>query len=124
MAKNYAWSDIYFGGEVEDVKTPHGGMRTVLVKRNIIPRGEEVTKAKLKVSDEEWDHLCESGSIREYPLPEEANDFVSPTQAVLTRLSQGTGEIDQNMLMELALAHPPAANPPAEEEAEAVPKGA
>jgi hypothetical protein len=126
MAKSYAWSDIYFGGNVEDVKTPVGGIKTVVTERFIVPRGEEVTQSKIKVSKEEWDHLVDTGSVRPYPLPEEASDVISPTQAILTRLSQGTGEIDQNMLMELALAHPPATNLPAEEEkeAEAVPKGA
>lgn len=122
MAKFYAWSEIRFGGKVDEVVTPMGATRSVVVERNVVQRGDEVSKGKLKVSDDEWDHLVESGTIRSYPIPEEASEYVSPTQAVLTRLSQGQGEIDQNMLLELALAHPPAMNPPAEE-AEEVPEG-
>ena len=124
MAKYYAWSDIYNGGEVKDVTSPTGVVKTVVVSRNIIPRGEAVTKSKF--SDEEWDALIEGGSVRPYPVPEEADDLLSPTQAVLARLSKGTGEIDQNMLLELALSQPPVSNPPADEakEVEAKPVGA
>jgi hypothetical protein len=124
MAKYYAWSDIRNGGKTEERKSPDGRLRTVVLERNVTPRGEAVTKAKLDVSDEEWDALIDGGSVRPYPVPEEANDFVSPTQAVIARLTKpGSGEVDQDMLLELALAHPPAAIPPAEEEAE-LPVGA
>jgi hypothetical protein len=122
MPKHYAWSEIRFGGKVEEVVTPLGAKRSVVVERNVIQLGDEVSKGKLKVDDDVWDHLVESGSIRPYPLPEEADEYTSPTQAVLNRLMKGQGEIDQDMLMELALAHPPAINPPADE-AEDVPEG-
>lgn len=123
MAKFYAWSDLYHGGKTEDVALPKGGTRTVVVERNITPRGEAITRAKLDVSEEQWDHLVESGSIRPYPVPEEASDVISPTRAVLDRYNRG-GELDQNMLMELALTQPLPLNPSADEEAElALPKG-
>lgn len=121
-SKHYAWSDLYGGGTTREVDRPGGGSVTVVEKRNVIARGEEVTKAKLKVSDEEWNALIDGGSIRPYPLPDEASETVSPTQAVLTRLYRGRGEIDPNMLLELALQHP-VVNPPSDEGAE-VPAGA
>lgn len=125
MAKLYAWSDLYYGGTTEDVPLPNikGGVKTVVVSRDIIRRGEQVTKAKLSVSDDEWDHLVESGSIRPYPLPETASDVISPTRAVLDQYNKG-GELDQNMLLELALSQPLPLNPSADEGAElALPEG-
>lgn len=115
MAKFYAWSDLYGGGTTRDVDRPGGGVVTVVEKRNIFPRGEEVTKAKLKVSDEEWDGLIANGSVRDYPVPKEASETKSPAQAVLERMYKGTGEIDQNMLIEMAMKHPDVINPPSDE---------
>jgi hypothetical protein len=125
MAKHYAWSDIYNGGEVKEVEGPTGNIKKVVVNRNITPRGQEVTKAKLGVSDEDWDALIDGGSVRPYPVPEEADEYLSPTQAVLARLTKGTGEIDQDMLLELAMTQPMPINPSSEEakEVEAKPVG-
>jgi len=114
MAKYYAWSDLYHGGKVDEVALPTGGTRTIVVERNIIPRGEVVDSKKLGVSKEEWDHLVESGSIRPYPLPEEASDVISPTRAVLDRYNKG-GELNQDMVLELALTQPLPIHGPAEE---------
>lgn len=122
MAKFYVWSDIYNGGKVEDVTTPTGAVKHVVVERNITPRGSAVTKSKLDVSDEDWDRFIENGVIRSYPVPDEADEYLSPTQAVLRRLSTG-GELDQDMLLELAMTTPAAENPPASEGAE-IPVGA
>ena len=122
MAKYYAWSDIYNGGKTEDVTSPTGQVKHVVVERNVTPRGSAVTKSKLGVSDADWDRFIENGVIRSYPVPDEADEYVSPTQAVLRRLSQG-GELNQDMLLELAMTTPPAENPPADEGAE-VPVGA
>lgn len=122
--KMYAWSDLIAGGKSEDRKTADGRLRTVVLERNVVRRGEAVTAKDVGASEEEWNHLIESGSVRPYPLPEGADDNTSPTTAVLRKLtSRDSGEIDQNMLLELALAHPPAMNPPAEDEAER-PEGA
>jgi len=120
MAKYYAWSEIHNGGETTEVTLPNGGKRQVVKSRNIIAPGEVVVKAKSNLSDEEWDHLVATGSIRPYPYPEEAGENTSPTQAVMTRLTKGTGEIDPNMMMELALSNPPPMNPPADEVPEGV----
>jgi hypothetical protein len=117
MAKFYAWSDLYNGGSVEKVTLPNGGVREVVVERNIVPRGAQVSKGKLKLSDADWDALVAGGSVRTYPLPEEADENTSPNQAVLRRLSKGSGEIDQDMLLELALSQP-VVNPSAEDAAE------
>jgi len=119
----YAWSDIYVGGETMEVRD-----RKIIVSRNIIARGDKVTKGDIRkfdkeFSDEEWDNLVENGSIRDYPLPEDLRDGESPSEAITRRLYSG-GEIDQNMLLELSLKHPPALNPPSEEAAEVeAPKG-
>lgn len=123
-AKMYAWSDLYGGGEIDEISLPKGGTKTVVVSRNIVPRGDAITRAKLGVSEEEWDHLVESGSIRPYPLPEGADDVKSPTRAVLEQFSKG-GDIDQDMLLSLALQQPLPINGPAEEGAEVdLPEGA
>lgn len=121
MAEMYAWSDLYGGGTVEEVKTPTGGIRRVVTQRNVTPRGEKVTRKKLDVSEEEWEALIENGSVRPYPLPDEADDYLSPSTAVVRRVMKN-GEIDPDILLQMSLANPPAINPPAEEGAE-VPTG-
>lgn len=124
MADMYAWSEIRNGGEVDEVKTSGGGTRNVITKRNSVDFGEKVSKAKLKCSDEEWDALVESKVVREYPPPEEVDEFLSPTQAILARITKRqTGELDQDMILELALKHPPAL-PTEEEEESDLPEGA
>jgi len=107
MATSYiAWSDLYLGGEVELRDRPGGGTYKVVLSRNRIPRGEKVTKSKLGVSDEEWDALVESGSVRPYDLPAGANDYVSPTRAVIASITNDRGDIDPDVLLQLALQHP------------------
>jgi hypothetical protein len=119
MAKMYAWSDIYNGGKVEEITLPNGGKRKVVVERNIIPHGSEVSKAKSKLDSEDWDRMVANGSIRPYPMPEEADDNTSPNQAVLRRLYKGEGEIDQNLLLELALSQPASDDEAVEEHSDA-----
>lgn len=122
----FAWSDLYFGGDAEEIELPSTGgrvTRQVITRRNIIRRGEPVSQSDLGCTDEEWEHLVESGSIRPYAVPDGADDQTSPTRAILAQVTDpSTGEVDPNLLMELALKHPPPMNPPAEEEAE-VPVG-
>lgn len=119
MPDFYVWSPIYNGGEVKSIDTALQGVtKNVVVSRNITPVGEKVTKAKLKCTDEEWDRYLEGGTIRPYPMPEEADEVTSPTQAIISRLTQGSGEINQDMLLELALTQPLPLNPPADEGAE------
>ena len=107
MATYYAWSDLYNGGKVQEVKRANGAMAKIVTDRNIIKRGEKVTKAQLKVSDEEWDHLVESGSIRSYKLPDGTTDRVSPTRALILSLLDRRGEVDMNKLLEMGLANAP-----------------
>lgn len=120
MATHYAWTDIRNGGEVDVRKAPGGREIKVVTKRNVIARGEKVTKAGLKVSDEEWDALLEGGSVRPYPLPKGADENISPTTAILRELVDNRGEVDLNKLMELGLTVPP----PASDEESEVPVGA
>jgi hypothetical protein len=122
MAKFYAWSDLYNGGKVGEITLANGNKRNVVLERNIIPQGTEVSKAKSKLSSEDWDMFVANGSIRPYPLPEEVDGNTSATQAVLRRLYKGDGEIDQNMLLELALSQ--SAPEESSEEAAEVPIGA
>ncbi len=119
--KMYAWSEIRKGGEVKTIDLADGRTKTLVVSRNTVAVGDVITKKSLDFTDDEWDALIDAGSIRPYPYPEEAGDYVSPTQAILAKYSRD-GDVDQNMLLELALAHPAASNPPAEEGAE-VPAG-
>lgn len=107
MATSYvAWSDLYFGGEVERRDRPGGGTYKVVKTRNRLARGEKVTKGKLGVSDEEWDALIESGSVRPYDLPAGADDYTSPTRAVIASITNDRGDIDPDVLLQLALQHP------------------
>jgi len=117
----YAWSDLYAGGETEERLMANKQMRTVVLSRNIIRRGEKVTQSGLKLNDDEWDALIAGGSIRPYPVPDEASEYLSPAAAAVQRISKG-GDIDTNVLLELALQNPPAMNPPADEAAE-LPEG-
>ena len=116
----YVWSAIYNGGDTREIKRPDGRVAVVVEKRNIVPVGEKVTQAQLKMTDEEWQHLIDGGSVRSYPLPEEANEYMSPAQAAINRISKG-GEVDTDMLLELAMQHP-VSNPPADQGAE-LPEG-
>ena len=118
MAKYYAWCDIYNGGEVGEVVLPTGNTKNVVINRNVIKRGEQVTKAKTGLSEEDWDRMLESGAIRDYPLPEDASEYISPTQAVLRKFMTPSGEVDTDMLLRLGLSHPPVINPPSEAGAE------
>lgn len=67
--KYYAWSTFRLGvnewGQVTETLDP----------------GEEVTKDKLGVSDEEWQSLIDSGSIRTDEYPSDLPPGVSPAKA-------------------------------------------
>ncbi len=117
----YAWSDIYAGGDSERREASGNRLIRVVTKRNIIRRGDKVTKAALNVSDEEFDALVESGSIRNYPVPDGADQYTSPSAAFLTSVLDEEGDVDVNKLLDLGLQNPPAR--PTEVESD-TPKGA
>lgn len=100
MAKFYAWSDIHNGGEVKEIKG-----RNIVVNRNMVSRGEEVTKAKMKVSDEDWDALIDGGSVRSYPVPKDIPENESPASFVVRKMLAGKQEVDSNLLLELSLSN-------------------
>jgi hypothetical protein len=106
MATYYAWTEIRYGGEVE--QRPASGNRfiNVVTKRNIVARGDKVAQKDLGVSDEEWQTLIDGGSVREYPLPEGSDDYTSPAAAVTAELVDEDGNIDVNKLVEMGLAQP------------------
>ncbi len=118
----YAWSDLYNGGESVERKNANGTTVRIVESRNIIERGTEVGQSDLDVSDEHWAHLIESGSVRPYPLPEGADENVTPHRAVLAAIVDDQGDIDVNKLMSLGASSagalvtlPNPINPPAEE---------
>jgi hypothetical protein len=106
---DYAWSDIYYGGKVENVTLPNGGVKRVVVERNIAYRGDKVTKKGLGLTDDEWDNLVENGSVRSYPVPEGISDTESPASFILRKWSEG-GELQPDLLLQLSLPHSEVAN--------------
>jgi len=98
MAKvYYAWSDIYNGGKVREVRPG----RNVVVDRNWAERGSKVTQKGLGLSNEEWDNLVENGSIRDYSVPKGIRDDESPHSFVLRELSEG-GELPADLLLKMS----------------------
>ena len=81
----YAWSDLYNGGESSETKLG----RKIIHSRNIIARGDVVSQSDLDASDELWQHLQDTGSIRNYPLPDgyegDAAEGQSPVTFVLEK---------------------------------------
>lgn len=120
--KMYVWSEIWDGGDVEQIKTASGNTRNIVSNRKVHKLGDEVSPGDL--SDEDWDTMVAGGTLRPYPVPEGVDEGTSPTQVVVAKLYEG-GDVDQDQLLEMALYHPPALNPPSEEAAEVdVPEGA
>lgn len=122
MATYYAWSDLMFGGETEKRDRADGRSYKVVLSRNVKRRGEKVTAKELGLDSDEFDALVASGSVRPYPLPDEASDYVSPTQAIVNRLFKD-GEVDPNQLLELSLQNPPA-QAASDEDVDKAPAGA
>lgn len=117
----YAWSDLWLGGEAETQKAPGGREFKVVTSRVIVQRGEKITKAKSGLSDEGWDEMIDSGSIRPYPLPDGADEYTSPATAMIRALVNAQGDIDVNKIMEMGFTNVPAAS---DEEESEVPVGA
>lgn len=119
----FAWSDLYYGGEVQEMKVGARGdqTRTVVVNRNIVRHGEPVDQATLGCDDDEWAHLIETGSVRPYAVPEGTDDRTSATRAFLVAVTDDEGNIDINKVMAMGASlnsmqpMPEATNPPAEE---------
>lgn len=117
----YAWSDLHNGGEFEVHKSANGVERRIVTSRNIIERGSEVSESDFEEAD--WTALVEGGSVREYPLPEEVDEFTSPHRAVMASIVDDNGDIDMNKLMSMGVGSvaalttlPPPINPPADSE--------
>lgn len=69
----YAWSPINNGGKMVKV-------------------GEKVSAGSLKIDEDDFNDLVESGAVRtkEYPVPEEAQGTTSPTQHVQNILANAS----------------------------------
>lgn len=120
----YAWSNLYYGGETEDRTAPNGATRKVIVSRNIVECGAPVSQDQLGASDEEWEHLLESQSVRNYPLPVGTDEHTSAHRAVMRMIVDDEGDIDPNKLMALSgavqgalVTLPPAMHGPASPDA-------
>ena len=113
--KFFVWGTIYNGGK----STEGRDGRKLISERNIVEPGTEVTASKLGLDKDEFQHLVDTGTIRNYPLPKNMRDGESPTQAVMRGVLNRDGEISQDMMLELALSHPPvgALHPDEEQEA-------
>jgi hypothetical protein len=112
----YAWTDIHNGGETKEVRG-----RTLVVDRNMVKLGDPVSQDDLGVTDEEWDHLLEGGSIRDYPLPEGIGENESPS-AYVTRMQAERQELDPDTLLKMnAALEVPAPQPTEEAEVEEPP---
>lgn len=116
MAKYYAWTDIHNGGKTEEARDG----RTIVIERYGASAGDVVTKKGLSVSDDEWDAWLASGVIRPYPIPETLPGE-SPAQAVVRSLVTSTGDLDPNLLIDMALS---GSGQNEEEVTEDVPEGA
>lgn len=124
----YAWSNIHHGGETEMRPRQNNMMMKVVTERNVVAHGEKVTQAELGVTDEEWEGLIDSGSVRPYPVPEGTDEYTSPHKAVMDTLVGPDGEVDVDKVMALQnldaiVTSTPIINPPAKDEAE-LPAGA
>lgn len=98
--KFYTWSTIYNGGETKTIKD-----RKIIVKRNVIEPGEEVSQTKLKLNDVEWKALVDGGSVRPYKYPDMPDSYGgSPMEFVMSQLRAGGEEISQDALLGLALS--------------------
>lgn len=120
----YAWSNIHYGGEVEERLSPNGAVRKIIVSRDVVECGQPVSQGQLGITDEEWEHLIESDVVRTYPLPEGADEYTSPNRAVMRMIYDDEGELDANKLMALTAAQhgalvtlPPAMHGAASEDA-------
>ncbi len=122
-AKMYAWSELHAGGERKNIKTPQGGTRNVVVNRVVFHVGDEVTKSKLKCSEEEWEHLIASGSVRPYPIPAGTNGLMSPHRAVMAKIMDDRGDINTDLLMSIAAPDAEPEESDIEEETSSTPAG-
>lgn len=120
---HYAWSDLYNGGESVTRRNANGSEVRLIQSRNIINRGEEVSQGDLGVSDEEWAALIHTGSVRPYPVPDSADEYLSPHRAIIAEIVDDEGEIDVNKVMQLGqlsagglVQLPEPINPPADSE--------
>lgn len=71
----YAWSDIRGGTAEKPVN---------------VARGEEVSKSKLGVPDEEWDALVRGGSVREKKFPAPADFEGSAVEYLRQQMQEAT----------------------------------
>ena len=110
--KWYAWSNLYNGGETTEVRG-----RNITVTRNMVECGSPVTKAKLGVSDEEWEGLIAGGSIRDYPYPADLPEGESPHSFVLRQQAEKL-EYDPDVLLKMTASLQPDTGTSQDEEPE------
>lgn len=79
----YAWSEIRYGAE-HDKNRPE-----LILKQLTAAPGDKVTAAQLGLDEDQFQELVDSGSVRNYPLPEELRD---PLTSPNTLIAQGLAD--------------------------------
>ena len=81
--KHYAWSELVYDVKRDEVQT------NLILERISVKPGEEVTASKLGISEDEFQHLVDIGSVRNYPFPKELQDpAASPNQLIARGLAE------------------------------------
>lgn len=82
----YAWSEIIYGAEHDETDP-----KLILGVKSVKP-GEKVDAKMIGVSEEEFERMVETGSIRNYPFPKELQDpTASPNQLIAQQLVDAEG---------------------------------
>lgn len=101
--QHYLWSNLSDGGEVALVPNKSGGgERTVLVSRNILPAGSEISEGDAS-SEEEWESWVEAGVVRPYKypdMPEGSTD--SPVVFLQKKLSEAAQSQEELLTAQVA----------------------
>jgi hypothetical protein len=83
MAKTYAWSRFI-------LERNEWGQQVKYAEP-----GDELDQKSLKVDDDEWQALLDSGAVRETPYPEDVPDGVSPQEHVKAQVASGEMTFDE-----------------------------
>ncbi len=92
----YFWSNFQNGGETDEVRTPNGGTRNVVLSRNLTPAGEKANKGDF--DDAEWEALVEAGSVRPYPYPDmPAGSLDSPLVFLQKQINEAAANEEERL---------------------------
>lgn len=101
--KWFLWSNYQNSGETTTVRTPNGGERNVVLKRNVMRAGAEVTASSFD-SKEEFEELKEAGVVRNYPFPDiPAGSYDSPLVFLQKQINEAA-QSEEEKLARMATA--------------------